>query len=201
MRQYRAVVSGMVALSALMASGAGISPEIEKVRSRPGTTGETSNHEINCVLMVRYPPENSVQGVLTISGSLLTNLMVSLEVVQDSTTMVQTALCPHPTGRDKEESAFDFTIREDLLAESYIGISSQGRMLRLDLGTVEIAPKPPYLHVIAKGQDLYYLSVTYACSVETIMKVNNLTGTTLKVGQELRIPEPYENADSSFDDK
>ncbi len=45
-------------------------------------------------------------------------------------------------------------------------------------------------YVVQKGDTLYSLSKRFGVSIEMIQKANNLTGTDIKVGQELIIPKP-----------
>lgn len=48
--------------------------------------------------------------------------------------------------------------------------------------------KPPILHVVAKGDTLYSLSQKYKSGVKTIQIANQLKGTTIQLGQTLKIP-------------
>ncbi len=43
-------------------------------------------------------------------------------------------------------------------------------------------------HRVKKGETLYRISKMYGVSIETIKRLNNITGNNIKVGQELKIP-------------
>lgn len=48
--------------------------------------------------------------------------------------------------------------------------------------------KPPILHIVRKGDTLYGLSQKYKSGVKTIQIANGLKGTTIRIGQTLKIP-------------
>ena len=48
--------------------------------------------------------------------------------------------------------------------------------------------KEYYLHIIQKGEGLYRISVNYGLTMQDLLEANDDLGTTLKVGQILRIP-------------
>ncbi len=49
-------------------------------------------------------------------------------------------------------------------------------------------PKKTLDHTVKKGETLYSISRAYGCSVEEIMKTNQLNGTALSIGQLIKIP-------------
>lgn len=58
-----------------------------------------------------------------------------------------------------------------------------------------VAPKPPKptpratrTHQVVKGDTLYSLSRRYATTVEAIQRVNGLKGTTIRLGDSIKIP-------------
>ena len=52
--------------------------------------------------------------------------------------------------------------------------------------TTEPAPQAVY-YTVVKGDTLYGISKRFGTTVEAIQKLNNLTGTTISIGQVLRI--------------
>lgn len=53
--------------------------------------------------------------------------------------------------------------------------------------TVKVAPKIRY-HSVKKGDTLYGISRQYNTTVSSIQKLNRLSGTTIRVGQSLKVP-------------
>ncbi len=55
-----------------------------------------------------------------------------------------------------------------------------------------VKPKPkrkaPIIHTVKKGDTLYGLSLRYKSGVKTIQIANGLKGTTIRIGQKLKIP-------------
>lgn len=52
-----------------------------------------------------------------------------------------------------------------------------------------VKPKPSYkTHTIVKGDTLYGLSRKYGTSVSSIQKANGISGSNIRIGQTLRIP-------------
>lgn len=50
-------------------------------------------------------------------------------------------------------------------------------------------PKPATRHTVVKGDTLYSLGRRYGTSVGAIQRANGLSGTLIKIGQRLRIPQ------------
>jgi LysM repeat protein len=50
------------------------------------------------------------------------------------------------------------------------------------------APKPTIRHTVVKGDTLYSLGRRYGTSVGAIQRANGISGTTIRIGQKLRIP-------------
>ena len=50
------------------------------------------------------------------------------------------------------------------------------------------APKPTIHHTVVKGNTLYSLGRRYGTSVGAIQQANGIRGTTIRIGQKLRIP-------------
>lgn len=42
-------------------------------------------------------------------------------------------------------------------------------------------------HVVQKGQTFYHIAMMYHLSIDELKKLNNLTTTDIKVGQELKV--------------
>ena len=49
-------------------------------------------------------------------------------------------------------------------------------------------PKPSVRHTVVKGDTLYSLGRRYGTSVGAIQRANGISGTTIRIGQKLRIP-------------
>lgn len=49
-------------------------------------------------------------------------------------------------------------------------------------------PKPTIRHTVVKGNTLYSLGRRYGTSVGAIQRANGIRGTTIRIGQKLRIP-------------
>ncbi len=50
------------------------------------------------------------------------------------------------------------------------------------------AERPPRIHVVTAGETLFGVSRTYGVDSDRLREANNMTGTGLRIGQELRIP-------------
>jgi len=50
------------------------------------------------------------------------------------------------------------------------------------------APKAPRVHVVSRGDTLYGLSKRYGSSVQSIRNANRISGSTIYVGQRLKVP-------------
>jgi len=50
------------------------------------------------------------------------------------------------------------------------------------------AERPPRVHIVTAGETLYGVSRTYGVDSERLREANNMSGTGLRTGQELRIP-------------
>ncbi len=50
------------------------------------------------------------------------------------------------------------------------------------------ALRPPRVHVVTAGETLFGVSRTYGVDPDRLREVNKMTGTALRIGQELRIP-------------
>ena len=49
-------------------------------------------------------------------------------------------------------------------------------------------PKPSRSHTVVKGDTLYNLSRRYGTSISSIQRANGISGTTIRLGQKLKIP-------------
>ena len=57
-------------------------------------------------------------------------------------------------------------------------------------------PDSIFIYTVVKGDNLYNLASRYNITVKDIMDLNNLKSSNLSIGQKLRIPEKYNNANS-----
>ncbi|MFZ5917710.1 MAG: LysM peptidoglycan-binding domain-containing protein [Chloroflexota bacterium] len=65
-----------------------------------------------------------------------------------------------------------------------------GQQLRVPTGSSS-APDGSYqIHVVQSGETLYAIARRYGTTVQTIMTLNGLTSTDIRVGQQLRVPAP-----------
>ena len=52
-------------------------------------------------------------------------------------------------------------------------------------------PNNMFMYTVVSGDTLYKIAKKYGTTTDAIIKLNNLTNTSLKIGQVLRIPETY----------
>ena len=71
-------------------------------------------------------------------------------------------------------------------------IITKGQVLKISEDTIF-----PSTYVVVKGDSLYTIGKKYGVGVDELMKYNNLTSTTLQIGQVLKIPLKDSNDSSS----
>ena len=69
-----------------------------------------------------------------------------------------------------------------------------GRVLIIP-STSGINPNNMFIYTVKKGDSLYSIAKKYNTTVNNIIDINNLTNTSLYIGQQLRIPENYTEGD------
>lgn len=67
-------------------------------------------------------------------------------------------------------------------------VKSVPQVKRAPSVTVKPKVKPPITHSVKRGDTLYGLSRKYGTSVSSIQRANNISGTTIGIGQRLIIP-------------
>ena len=140
MKRVMGTLSHLVVLFPAACLATSIAPDA--VTGRPGRPGETTHADIRCFLEGGDEPNDLVRGYLHVKGRLIDSLFVSITLVKDGKRIFSSKLGTTWYGRAGKEHVFHFTIRRDLVTESYIEVSAEKAYLRLDLNTVHFQKWP-----------------------------------------------------------
>jgi hypothetical protein len=114
----------------------------ERIVGKPNEIGATSHDLVRCVLWDYYAPQNLVCGYFQISGSLLVDSSAHLTIRNGTNAIASTRMGAMET--DNSTALYNFSIRRDLLQDSFIEVYARTQYVQLNLSTVRILTEQEY---------------------------------------------------------